>query len=118
MRDYTSRLLLAGLFSVCLTGTTMCAGLPREWKDTRDVAFVLNQPIPVNFLIQGGDFGRIEVPWVRIEPTFGNAWTFTACVGWSPAADSIWQIRIDLLDDKATCCGIRRTGPRFSPAKL
>lgn len=98
------RLLWAGLFSICLTGTVVCGNLPMGGLGTRDVDFVLNRHISTNIMIQTSlpsrDSLRLEIPWIRIEPIYGNAWLPTACIGWSPTADATWQIRMELLDDK------------------
>jgi len=105
------RLLGVGLFCACLFGAALHAGLPSDLKDTRDVDFVLNRSIPVNFLVQTEPgSGRIEVPWIRVEPTFGNAWSLTACVGWSAIADATWRIRVELLDDKGNVLRHSRDG--------
>lgn len=104
MRNHKMRLLWAGLFSICLTGTAVCGDLPMGNLGTRDVDFVLNRHITTNIMIQtglpSGDSLRLEIPWIRIEPVYGNAWLPTACIGWSPTADATWQIRMELLDDK------------------
>ena len=65
--------------------------------------FILDRDIPLNLLVSTAEqqhLQRIEIPWVRIEPIYANAWSLTACIGWSAAVDATWRIRIELLDDK------------------
>jgi protocatechuate 3,4-dioxygenase beta subunit len=93
------RLLSCGLLFACLAQTTFCAGASTSREYTGD--FVLNREIPVNLAAGTPDHPRlVEVPWVRVEPLYGNAWALTARVGWLSIADATWQIRVELMDDK------------------
>lgn len=63
--------------------------------------FVLHREIPVGLVAGTRDHPRlVEVEWVRVEAVYGNAWGLTARVGWSPAAEATWQIKVELLDDE------------------
>lgn len=63
--------------------------------------FVLHREIPVGLVAGTRDHPRlVEVEWVRVEAVYGNAWGLTARVGWSPAAEATWSVRVELLDDK------------------
>jgi len=87
-------LLLAYLAETAFCGV---ASTSREY--TGD--FALNREIPVNLAAGTADHPRlVEVPWVRVEPLYGNAWALTARIGWLPIADATWQIRVEFLDDK------------------
>ncbi len=63
--------------------------------------FVLDREIPVGLVAGTRERPRlIEIPWIRIEATYGNGWCATARVGWSPTVDSTWRIRLELLDSQ------------------
>ena len=99
MRTCATKVLLVGLFFVCLTEGALYAGAAAEREYTGD--FALNREIPVNLAAGTAEHPRlVEVSWVRIEPVYGNCWLPTARVGWSSSADATWRIRIELLDDK------------------
>jgi protocatechuate 3,4-dioxygenase beta subunit len=99
MRRYRWRLLLGGLFCICLTGSASgSAGLDRQ-EYTGD--FVLYRDIPVNLSAGTPEHPRqVELQWLRIETGYSGGWRLTARVGWSPAAEATWRIRVELEDDK------------------
>jgi hypothetical protein len=99
MRNWGMRRLSFGLLLTSLAQTAFCGGASTSREYTGD--FVLNREIPVNLAAGTSDHPRlIEVPWVRVESLYGNAWALTARIGWLPIADATWQIRAELLDDK------------------
>ncbi len=59
----------------------------------------------------------MEIPWIRIEPIYGNAWLPTACIGWLPTTEATWQMRMELLDDKGNVLKHSRDRPTIFTCK-
>lgn len=72
-------------------------------KSTAELEFegdlIFSRELPVGLVAGTSDHPHLfEIKSIRFETTYGNAWQVTARVGWLPAEETAWKIKVEMLD--------------------
>ena len=89
---------------VCLAAITLLLPLQAQGRSPKVRQFegklTFHHDLPVDLVEGTAEHPQlVEVKSIRFDTTYGNAWGVTARVGWLPVEDTIWKLKVELLDD-------------------
>jgi len=111
----SAKLGFGGLAAIVIIAATLLPMAKANRKDsevvktkqdsTSDTEFegklIFHQDLPVGIIAGTSEHPKlVEIKSIRFESTYGNAWGVTARVGWLPAIDATWKLKVELLDEK------------------